>query len=75
MNNFRSSDLPRYAILSHTWIDGEEVTLEDLTNGAGNDKSGYNKILFCGNQAAKDGLQHFWVDTCCIDRKSSAELA
>ncbi|KAF7675555.1 hypothetical protein GT037_006274 [Alternaria burnsii] len=24
--------------------------------------------------AAKDGLRYFWVDTCCIDKSSSAEL-
>jgi hypothetical protein len=37
-------------------------------------KAGYYKIRFCGKQAAKDGIQHFWVDTCCIDKSSSAEL-
>ena len=35
---------------------------------------GYRKILFCGRHAIQDGLQYFWVDTCCIDKKSSAEL-
>ncbi|ROV87718.1 hypothetical protein VSDG_09744 [Cytospora chrysosperma] len=23
----------------------------------------------------RDGLEHFWVDTCCIDKSSSAELS
>ena len=35
---------------------------------------GYGKIRFCGEQAAKDGLEYFWVDTCCIDKSSSAEI-
>jgi hypothetical protein len=32
------------------------------------------KLHFCAHQAAKDGLHYFWVDTCCIDKSSSAEL-
>jgi Heterokaryon incompatibility protein (HET) len=69
-------DIPQYAILSHTWgADTEEVTFEDLMNDTGKDKPGYNKIRFCGAQARRDGLQYFWVDTCCIDKSSSAELS
>jgi hypothetical protein len=64
-----------YAILSHTWgADGEEVTFKDMINGTGKGKAGYDKIRFCAEQARRDGLQYFWVDTCCIDKSSSAEL-
>lgn len=63
-----------YAILSHTWINGQELTYQDLISGARNGKSGYDKIKFCGEQAAKDGLQYFWVDTCCIDKSDIDEL-
>jgi hypothetical protein len=67
--------VPRYAILSHTWgANGEEVTFEDLMEGTDKNKAGYNKIEFCRKQAASDGLQHFWVDTCCINKSSSAEI-
>lgn len=67
---------PPYAILSHTWgSDIEEVNFEDLTSGNGKDKPGYKKIQFCGDQAVLDGLEYFWVDTCCIDKSSSAELS
>ena len=62
---FSDDDIPPYAILSHTWKDGEEVTFKDLSEGTGKDKSGYRKIRFCGERARRDGLQHFWVDTCC----------
>jgi hypothetical protein len=65
-----------YAILSHTWgQDDEEVNFEDLKNGSGKTKDGYKKLQFCGEQATRDGLQYFWVDTCCIDKSSSAELS
>jgi hypothetical protein len=73
--DFVSDDeIPPYAILSHTWKEGQEVTLKDLTDGTGQEKTGYEKIRFCGEQARRDGLQYFWVDTCCIDKSSSTEL-
>jgi Heterokaryon incompatibility protein (HET) len=68
--------IPPYAILSHTWgADDEEVTFEDLTQGVGKNKAGYEKISFCEKQAARDGLQYVWIDTCCIDKSSSTELS
>ncbi|KAH0550954.1 hypothetical protein GP486_007681, partial [Trichoglossum hirsutum] len=73
---FVGKNIPCYAVLSHTWgSDDEEVTFNDLVNGGGKSKAGYRKIHFCGKQAANDGLQFFWVDTCCIDKSSSAELS
>ncbi|KAF5679168.1 het-domain-containing protein [Fusarium heterosporum] len=71
--DYHDDDIPPYAILSHTW-GSDEVTFKDITNGTGEDKAGYNKIRFCGKEALRDGLQYFWVDTCCIDKSSSAEL-
>jgi hypothetical protein len=67
-------DIPRYAILSHTW-GPEEVTFRDMIEGNGTSKTSFDKIRFCGKQARRDGLYYFWVDTCCIDKSSSAELA
>ncbi|KAF2022866.1 HET-domain-containing protein, partial [Setomelanomma holmii] len=71
-----NGDIPRYAILSHTWgADGDEVTFADLQAGDGKTKPGYEKILFCRRQARQDGLKHFWIDTCCINKNDKAELA
>jgi hypothetical protein len=39
--------IPLYAILSHTWVDGQEVTYQDLEAGTGGGKSGYDKLWFC----------------------------
>ncbi|RDW58852.1 hypothetical protein BP6252_13328 [Coleophoma cylindrospora] len=65
--------IPQYAILSHTW-GNDEVTFEDLVADTAKGKAGYEKIKFCGEQAARDGLHYFWVDSCCIKKSSDAEL-
>ncbi|KAF1813100.1 HET-domain-containing protein [Eremomyces bilateralis CBS 781.70] len=75
LTHFPSDSIPSYAILSHTWdADDQEVTFQDITNTVGTSKTGYRKIEFCKEQAKKHGLQYFWVDSCCIDKSSSAEL-
>ncbi|RYP31995.1 hypothetical protein DL767_005440 [Monosporascus sp. MG133] len=66
-------NIPPYAILSHTW-GAEEVLFSDMIGTRGHNKAGYVKIRFCGDQAWRDGLKFFWVDTCCIDKSSSTEL-
>ncbi len=68
-------DIPPYAVLSHTWgKDGDEVSFKDVQERTGRSKLGVKKIQFCGEQAARHGLAHFWVDTCCIDKTNSTEL-
>jgi len=67
-------DVPVYAILSHTW-GNEEVSFQDFKSGSGRSKAGWKKIEFCAEQAAADGLQYFWVDTCCIDKRDAVELS
>jgi hypothetical protein len=70
-------EIPPYAILSHTWTEDEEVLFKDLVDSTAKGKekkAGYAKIQFCGEQAERDGLKFFWVDTCCIDKSDSAEL-
>jgi hypothetical protein len=48
LNTFFGDNIPqKYAILPHT-CEAEEVTFEDLRNGTGTKKAGYNKIRFCG---------------------------
>ena len=70
-----NSDFPAYAILSHTWVDGEEVTFEDMGSPDRERKLGFRKIERCCSQAASQGIEFAWVDTCCIDKRSSAELS
>ncbi|KAF7513608.1 hypothetical protein GJ744_008902 [Endocarpon pusillum] len=76
LTQVRDDATPPYAILSHTWgADAEEVTFDDLMKGIGKKKHGYKKIYFCAEQAARDGLEYFWIDTCCINKANKAELS
>ncbi|KAI1842544.1 hypothetical protein JX266_011298 [Neoarthrinium moseri] len=67
---------PRYAILSHVWEE-QEVTLDDLrlSRYVAESRRGYPKIQNACAQALKCGLSYIWIDTCCIDKSSSAELS
>ena len=76
ITRFDDNAIPPYAILSHTWgPDTEEVTFADLVEGGGQAKRGYQKIRFCGQQASRDRLEYFWIDTCCINKENQAELS
>jgi hypothetical protein len=77
LTKFDESDTPEYAILSHTWAqdNSKEVTYAEVINGTGQEKESFKKIRFCGEQASRDSLQYFWVDTCCIDKDNGAELS
>lgn len=73
---FVGKNIPPYAILSHTWgEEHDEVDFKDFKEGNIKGKPGYAKIQFCAAQVIKDNLQYFWVDTCCIDKSTSAELS
>jgi hypothetical protein len=71
---FIGDEIPAYAILSHTWTDSE-VTYQEYLSGAHKTKKGYRKIKKTCEIAAEAGIQYTWVDTCCIDKRSSAELS
>jgi hypothetical protein len=71
---FLGENIPPYAILSHRWEE-EEVTFGDLNDGNGPGLAGYSKILGLCAQAKKDSLNWAWIDTCYIDKSSSAELS
>ncbi|KAI6020566.1 heterokaryon incompatibility protein-domain-containing protein, partial [Pisolithus marmoratus] len=71
-----------YAILSHRW--GAEVThkemiglmkMEEQKRDEVRECYGYQKIIKSCEQAKEDGYKWLWVDTCCIDKRSSAELS
>lgn len=62
-----------YAILSHRWREAE-VTYQDFIQGSASEKFGYRKLLGACQMAAILGFDYLWMDTCGIDKSSSAEL-
>ena len=81
---FHNGEVTPYAILSHRWTDFTEVDYEEIVKLATMDmedcneirrRLGYKKILDTCEQAGRDGYEWIWVDTCCIDKRSSAELS
>jgi hypothetical protein len=103
-HEFYDSSVPPYAILSHTWDDGE-ISYQDMvrlrkaetyvekapvamvldlgallakyehimTRELSNSR-GYAKVKKTAEIARRHGYDYFWVDTCTIDKSSSAEL-
>lgn len=71
---------PKYAILSHTWIQpsSEEVSFQDLVSQSPERitvKAGWEKIQNAVEEARKDDLPYVWIDTCCINKLDPTELS
>lgn len=69
--------VPPYAILSHTWGDSEVLYRDMLDLGLAREKkaAGFRKIEQVCAKSLERGYSYVWVDTCCIDKSSSAELS
>ncbi|KAL8658327.1 MAG: hypothetical protein Q9202_007585 [Teloschistes flavicans] len=63
-----------YGILSHTWGE-EEVTFDDIQRQHRHSLKGFLKVQKACELAASDGCHFIWIDSCCIDKSSSAELS
>ncbi|KAK5629685.1 hypothetical protein RRF57_005400 [Xylaria bambusicola] len=74
LEEFIGGSLPPYTILSHTW-GPEEVTYNNPRNGTITRVVGFRKLQGVCSQTRRDGFRFMWIDTCCIDKSSSAELS
>ncbi|KAI1391422.1 HET-domain-containing protein [Hypoxylon trugodes] len=76
----REEEIPPYAILSHTWVHGEEISFKEMQeisndpNHPARERSGFRKIANTCYQARGHMLDFAWIDTCCIDKKDPTEL-
>jgi hypothetical protein len=68
------SDVPPYAILSHTWGMGE-VAFQNITSEYSHELNGRGKIERSCRYAIADGWEYIWIDTCCIDKTDTTELS
>lgn len=78
---FHGDHIPPYVVTSHRWTT-DEASYKDVLKRKNQDSKGYNKILnFCSfaRPACKDAngqpIQWIWIDTCCINQNSSAEVS
>lgn len=53
----------------------EEVTFQDITGSDWRLMRGASKIERSSSICHEHGLKYIWIDTCCIDKSSSAELS
>lgn len=79
LESYQNDDVPPYAILSHRW-ETDEVSHEDMLScttpsSKPTSRRGWAKVRRSCETAANHGIGHIWIDTCCIDKKSSAELS
>ena len=76
LRHFVNAEDVVYAILSHRWQE-EEVLFDDMPSFASCKKKGVEKVkAFC--QLARKlnpCYEWVWIDTCCVDKRSSAELS
>jgi hypothetical protein len=75
LEDFRGKDVPPYVALSHTWSK-DEVLYKDLVNPTDKvrNKGGYAKVESVCRVALEHAYEYVWMDTCCIDKSSSAAL-
>lgn len=71
---FTPASAPRYAVASHRW-GPQEAAYKDVLKKRNLDTPGYRKVeAFCSFVQTWDpSIEWLWIDTCCIDKKSSAE--
>jgi hypothetical protein len=74
LHEFYGEGIPSYAILLHRWEE-EEISYQDLKDGEGQKLAGFAKIKVCCARASLKGFEYVWIDACCIDKTSSAELS
>ena len=74
MEEFVGDANQKYAILSHTWGE-EEVSYHQYSTPRARSMAGCRKIEHSCALARRSQLPYLWIDTCCIDKSSSAELS
>lgn len=76
LDEFFGDDIPKYAILSHTWTK-DEVTFREWQEPTATtaSKTGFLKVKDACALALSLAHEWLWADTACIDKTSSAELS
>lgn len=74
LEEFSSETVKQYAILSHRW-EGDEVSFKEMQNlESVINLPKFAKIRASCNLAKEKRYDYLWVDTCYINKESSADL-
>ena len=68
---------PKYVIASHRWVNGFEATFEDVQKRRNTKGLGYQKLRAFAKYVREriPSVEWLWIDTCCINKDSAAELS
>lgn len=71
---FFDINIPESVILPDRWEEAK-ASFQDYEETKKIDGTRYCKIFDCCLLAKLNGFDWVWIDTCCIDKKNSAELS
>ncbi|KAF2163115.1 hypothetical protein M409DRAFT_37306, partial [Zasmidium cellare ATCC 36951] len=74
LKEYTGSQIPPYVALSHRWTD-DEITFKDYIKERRRESLGWRKVVLFRKVARLRGVHHVWIDTVCIDKRSSSELS
>ncbi|KAK4495401.1 hypothetical protein PRZ48_013732 [Zasmidium cellare] len=74
LKEYTGSQIPPYVALSHRWTD-DEITFKDYIKHRRTESLGHKKVNIFRDVARSNGHRHVWIDTACIDKRSSSELS
>ncbi|KAK4973506.1 hypothetical protein LTR42_005495 [Elasticomyces elasticus] len=74
LKEFLGDRVPDYVIISHRWGD-DETTYKDFRKGRNRASVGFEKVMDFCHFARSRVREWVWIDTVCIDKRSSAEVS
>jgi hypothetical protein len=77
LEEFQGDNTPPYVAASHRWFRSSEATYQDVRDRRNTNSDGYHKVEAFA-QYIRNNIPHvkwLWIDTCCINKDSAAELS
>lgn len=77
LKDFAGGNLPKYVTASHRWASGSETSFKDVLKQRNKDTTGYQKVQAFAIYVKTHipSIKWLWIDTCCINQDSAAELS
>ncbi|KAF2171954.1 hypothetical protein M409DRAFT_18185 [Zasmidium cellare ATCC 36951] len=77
LTEFPNDEAPEYVAASHRWMNGGETTFRNFMKKRDRDGVGYKKVEAFATYVRNHvpDVEWLWIDTCCINQDSAAELS